>query len=210
MNVHVNTFSPDSDGVWTGASATYQPSLKAVTEAARPARRERHASCYLWNRRRCINDGIPCKRSGRSVRGGYGMAVEWDRDYHFLRGGISENRGPGIPRRSPGGTHSSRRIIEAIYPVSLSVHLSARPFGPDWCSNLRPYCGMTAEFTENLTLSRAHARGDSPWSLERRSPAAPWGPAIWLLRMRLAALRCDRYRMGHAIGGAFRRHCLMY
>ena len=116
------------------------------------------------------------------------MAVEWGRDYH--------------------SGDSPYRIVEATYPVS--VHLSTRPFGPDRCSSLRPHCGMTAEFTENLTLSRAHALGDSPWSLERRSLAAPWGPAIGLLRMRLAAIRSGMQRIGYAIRGVFRYHCLIY
>jgi len=129
------------------------------------------------------------------------MAVKWDRDYHSLRGGMPGNRGPDTPRRSPLGTHSLRRFVEAIHPVS--AHLSARPFGSRSCSDLRPFCGMTAEITENLTLSRAHALGDSPWSLEGRSLAAPWGPAIWLLRMRLAAIQSGTYRMGCATRGVF-------
>jgi len=136
------------------------------------------------------------------------MAVKWDRDYHFLRGGVSENRGSDTPRRSPGGAHSPCRIVEAIYPVS--AHLSARPFGSGLCSDLRSLCGMTAEITENLTLSRAHALGDSPWSLEGRSLDAPWGPAIGLLRMRLAAIRSGMQRMGYATRGVFRRHCPIY
>ena len=140
------------------------------------------------------------------------MAVEWGRDYHSLRGGKIRKRGPGAPGhksaegRSP--SDSPCRIVEAIYPVS--AHLSARPFGSGLCSDLRPLCGMTAEITENLTLSRAHALGDSPWSLEGRSLDAPWGPAIGLLRMRLAAIRSGMQRMGYATRGVFRRHCPIY
>jgi hypothetical protein len=142
------------------------------------------------------------------------MAVERDRDYHAPHGGTMEHCGPDTPRCSPGEAHSPGdspcSIVEAIYPVSLSVHLSARPFGSGHRSDLRPLCGMTAEITENPTLSRAHARGDSPWSLEGRSLGAPWGPAIWLLRMRLTAIRFAKHRMRYAIREVFRNHCLMY
>jgi hypothetical protein len=134
------------------------------------------------------------------------MAVgKWGRDYHLPRHGTTRKRGPGTLRRVSAEAcslgYSPRGIVEAIYPVS--AHLSTRPFGPDRSSSLRPHCGMSAEFTENLTLSRAHALGDSPWSLERRSLAARSGPAIWLLRMRLAAIRLGTHRMGYAILEAF-------
>jgi hypothetical protein len=210
----VNTFSPECIERRAGAIIADPLAFEAVAEAARPAGRERHASCYSPSRRRCANDRDSCRRSGRSVHGGYGMATKWDRDYHSPCGGMIEDSGPDTPRSSPGEGcplgHSPCGIFEAIYPVSLSVHLSARPFRPDRCLSLRPFCGMTAEFTENLTLSRAHARGDSPWSLERLSLTSPWGPAICLLRMRLAAIRCGMHRMGYAIRGVFRCHCLIY
>jgi hypothetical protein len=216
MNVQVNTFFPECAGRPAESGAAYPPALASVAENARPGRRERHVSCYLRHRRRCTNDGTNDgnfrRGSGRSVRGGYGMAVEWDRDHHVLRGGRIGSDGPDTPHHSPGGGRASGdspcRIVEAIHPVS--AHLSTRPFGPDRCSNLRPHCGMTAEFTENLTLSRAHALGDSPWSLEGRSLAAPWGPAIWLLRMRLAAIQSGTQRMACAILGAPRVNCLTY
>ena len=173
MNVHVNTFSPIRAVRREGAIAAHPRCAEAVTEAARSARRERHGSCYCRDRRRCANDRNSCSGSGRSVRGGYGMGIERSRDYHALHGETIDSPGPDTPRRSPGEALPPGdfpcRIVEAIYPVSLSVHLSARPFGPGRCSHLRPPCGMTAESTENLTLSRAHTSNDSPWSSERRS-----------------------------------------
>jgi hypothetical protein len=214
MNVHVNTFFPECVDRQAGAIAAHPPALEAVAEARRPARRERHASCYYWNRRRYTDGRNLCPGSGRSVRGGYGMAVKRDRDYHAPHGGTIERCGPDTPRRSPGEARSPGdspcRIVEAIYPVSHPVHLSVRPFGSGQHSYLRPFCGMTAEITENLTLSRAHACGDSPWSLEGRSLGAPWGPAIRLSRMRLAAIRFGNHRMGYAIREAFWNHCIIY
>jgi hypothetical protein len=143
------------------------------------------------------------------------MAVERGRDYHCLFGGMTGAAGPDTPHRFPGKErslgHSPCRIFQAIYPVSLFFHLSARPFQPDRCLILRPLCGMTAEFTENLTLSRAYARRDSPWSVERPSlKPLRGGPTICLLRMRLAAIRSGMQRMARATLGAFRLDCIMH
>ena len=140
------------------------------------------------------------------------MGIKWGRDYHTPRSGTMTSRGPDTSRCSPGEAHppggSPCRFVEAVYPVSF--HLSIRPFGSDRGSDLRPHCGMAAEFTENLTLSRAHARGDSPLPLKGRSLDAPWEPAICLLRMRLAALQRVMHRMAYAIREVFRCGCTTY
>jgi hypothetical protein len=107
------------------------------------------------------------------------MQIRKDRDYHIRHSGNGENRKPDTPRRSHGGALCSCDSpcgLEAIHPVF--AHLSTRPFGPVGRSRLRPCCGMTAEFTENPTLFRAYARGDSPWSFTRRSFIASLGPDI--------------------------------
>jgi hypothetical protein len=139
------------------------------------------------------------------------MEIRKDRDYHIRHLGIMENRKPDTPRRSRGGAHCSCDSpcgLEAIHPVF--AHLSTRPFGPDRHTFLRPHCGMTAEFTENPTLSRAYARGDSLRSFWRRSLIAFGGPAIALVRMRLAAVRLDMHRMACAICAQFRARFLMH
>jgi hypothetical protein len=133
------------------------------------------------------------------------MEIAKDRDHHVRHEGNGENRKPDTPRRSRGEAHCSCDSpcgLEATHPVF--THLSTRPFGPDWCSILRPHCGMTAEFTENPTLSRAYARGDSSRSFTRRSLIVSCGPVFTLVRMRLAALRFDIQRMGCAICARFR------
>jgi hypothetical protein len=179
VNVHVNTFSAASADRETWAPHVYRPVCEAVAEAARLVRRERHASCYYPVRRRRTDVEEPFGRSGRSVPGGGRTVVEKNRDYHRLRGGTSEISGPDTSRHSPGKGcflgHSPCRIVQAIYPVALSFHLSVRPFWPDRCLDIRPLCGMTADFTENPTLSRAYALRDSPWSVEGPSPAPPGG-----------------------------------
>jgi hypothetical protein len=213
VNVHVNTFSAESNERRPAVRAAHQAAAEALTESARPGPRERHASCYSPGRRRYANVEINMGRSGRSVLGGSEMAVEKGRDYHYLFRGMTGAGGPDTPHRSTGKErplhHSPCRIFQAIYPVSLSVHLSARPFQPDRCLGIRPLCGMTAEFTENLTLSRAYARRDSPWSVERLSPAPPGGPTMCLLRMRLAVLRSGTQRMTYATRGVFLSDCIM-
>ena len=139
------------------------------------------------------------------------MEIRKDRDYHMPHSGNGENRKPDTPRRSRGGAPCSCDSpcgLEAIHPVF--AHLSTRPFGPDRHTFLRPHCGMTAEFTENPTLSRAYARGDSLRSFWRRSSLAFGGPAIALVRMRLAAVRLTMQRMACAICAQFRERFIMH
>jgi hypothetical protein len=139
------------------------------------------------------------------------MEMRKDRDYHIRHRGMMENREPDTPRRSRGGAHCSCDSpcgLEAMHPVF--THLSTRPFGPDRRSGRRPCSGMTAEFTENPTLSRAYARGDSLRSFWRRSSFAFGGPAIALVRMRLAAVRLTMHRMACAICAQFRERFIMH
>lgn len=128
------------------------------------------------------------------------MEMRKDRDYHTPRLANVEHRKPDTPRRSRGEAYSSCDSpcgLEAMHPVF--THLSTRPFGPERHTCLRPLCGMTAEFTENPTLTRAYARGDSLRSFTRRSLFVSCGPAVPVLRMLLAAVRLDLHRMGCAI-----------
>jgi hypothetical protein len=93
--------------------------------------------------------------------------MKWNGSYRILHRAAAQNRGTGEPRHLPGGAARLRdtlcRMIAAYFRVTLS-HLSARSFGSLRWSNLRAHTGACAGATENLTLSRAHVRSDSPRS----------------------------------------------
>ena len=94
--------------------------------------------------------------------------AKWNGDYHAPLSGTRQNHGLGTPLRLPGEVPPSGcslyEVSKAFFRGSLFFHLSARAFRSGRCSNLRSHSSMTAETTENLTLSRAYARHDSPWS----------------------------------------------
>jgi hypothetical protein len=93
--------------------------------------------------------------------------AKWNRDYHAPFGETRQNHGLGAPLRLSGEVPPSGcslcEVFKASFRGSLFFHLSARAFRSGRCSNLRSHSSMTAETTENLTLSRAYARHDSPW-----------------------------------------------
>jgi hypothetical protein len=136
---------------------------------------------------------------------------ERSRDYPATHLGTRRNRGLGAPVRLAGEVppsgNSPCETFEALFRVSLSLHPSARAFRPGRYSNLRAHSSVIAEPTENLTLSRAHARYDSPCSFgfALRYP-------LGLERLGVACLTgcspVSAYRMQYAMRGPFLGHSL--
>ena len=136
---------------------------------------------------------------------------ERSRDYPATYLGTRRNRGLGSPVRRAGKVppsgDSPYETFEALFRVSLSLHPSARAFRPGRYSNLRAHSSVIAEPTENLTLSRAHARYDSPCSFgfALRYP-------LELGRLGVACLTgcspVSAYRMQYAMRGPSSDHSL--
>jgi len=136
---------------------------------------------------------------------------EWNRDYPAPHTGTQQNRGLGAPvhlaGEVPPSGNSPCETFDALFRVSLFFHPSARAFRPNRYSNLRSHSSVIAETTENLTLSRAHARYDSPCSFGF-ALSYPLGLEMLGVACLTGCSPVLAYRMQYAMRGPFLDHSL--